>query len=330
MQADAKNSSSIDLKLKWRYGTSAHYKIFGNYNATVDTNTVYMDDPSSSKVCAYSTTTSMWSQLPDRLTTACPSVIVNGLLTTVGGRLKSDDITNKLFSLSGEGSGRRWNEVLPPMTTNREYATSVCIGTTLIVAGGMTDDNPMMKKVEVMNTENHQWSTVSDLPQPLSVSSPVICGDNLYLLGGKINKNGEENKHIYKCKIGDLQSQSSKRLSFKRLGRSIWDTSQLPNLPRILTSSTYVSLKGKIISIGGKDASNIPTAAVQAYNQTTKSWKIDIISNLSTPRSACFAVVLPNGNQLMVIGGRTENGETSTTVEIVKMFLSLLILQKAT
>ena len=43
---------------------------------------------------------------------------------------------------------------------------AVYIDTTIVVAGGWGEGG-VLSTVEVMNTKNHQWSTVADLPQPV-------------------------------------------------------------------------------------------------------------------------------------------------------------------
>ena len=64
--------------------------------------------------------------------------------------------------------------ICPPMPTEREGTTSLCTGATLIVAGGMGDGG-VLSTVEVMNTENSQWSSAADLPQPLYLASATVC-----------------------------------------------------------------------------------------------------------------------------------------------------------
>ena len=59
----------------------------------------------------------------------------------------------------------KWVEKFPPMPTRRVFATAVCTGTVLIVAGGMRENCEDLTTVEVLNTENSQWSTAADLPQ---------------------------------------------------------------------------------------------------------------------------------------------------------------------
>ena len=46
-------------------------------------------------------------------------------LTTIGGLISSVN-TNKLYSLIGEGSGRRWTEEFPPMPTEWYCVSALC------------------------------------------------------------------------------------------------------------------------------------------------------------------------------------------------------------
>ena len=65
------------------------------------------------------------------------------------------------------------------MPTKRKCTTAVCIGTTLIVAGGR-GENGALSTVEVMDTETYQWSTAADLPQPMWEKSAMLCGNQFY------------------------------------------------------------------------------------------------------------------------------------------------------
>ena len=117
----------------------------------------------------YTVSSSSWSQLPDNPTDSCPSVIFNNLLTLVGGNprgIHSGTLTNQLFSLIGESSGRRWTEEFPPMPTKRRGSTALSTGRALIVAGGLDKSMSPLQTVEVLNTETLQWSSAADLPQP--------------------------------------------------------------------------------------------------------------------------------------------------------------------
>ena len=48
----------------------------------------------------------------------------------------------------------------------RMHTTAMCIGTTLIVAGGWGEGRKVLSTIEVMDTENHQWSTAADVSEP--------------------------------------------------------------------------------------------------------------------------------------------------------------------
>ena len=89
---------------------------------------------------------------------------------------------------------------------------------------------------------------------------------------------------------------------------------QLADIP--VTESTCASLHGRVLAVGGKDSDNKETTAIHMYNTTTNSW--EVISHMTTLRWRSLVAVLPH-NELMVVGGRTPNGDTDS-VEIASMF----------
>jgi N-acetylneuraminic acid mutarotase len=241
----------------------------------------------ANKVFRYSFSTSSWSQLPDSPTESCPSVIINNLLTLVGGYCyDQDSYTNQLFSLTGEGSGRRWSEEFPPMPTKRQGTTAACTGTAVIVAGGL--GMAPIQTVEVMNTETLQWSTAADLPHPLSYAQATVCGDQIYILG---------KSNMYTCSLQALiQSHKSFLARFRKGSARVWEEVAAPPV----TKTTCVSFHGRLLAIGGRYSDRKPTSAVHMYNPTTDSW--EVISHMGTPRYWCIAAVLSN-SRLMVVGG---------------------------
>ena len=286
------------IKMTWRKGRKVPIKCNSPCNAVTDGTTVYIRTRSTT-VHAYTTSTSAWSQLPENPTIRCPPVIINNLLTLVGGAHDGLVPTNQLFSLTGEGRGRRWKEVFPAMSTKRWRSTALCTGTALIVAGGETDrGRSLMRTVEVMDTETLQWSTAADLPQPLSKAPGAVCGDHVYILslwGGL--------KSMYTCSVSALLQSCRSRPT-----AGVWNTVAAPPV----THTTCVSTHGRLLAIGGRDSNNKPTAAIYMYDRPTDSW--EVISHMTTPRYLCYAAVLLN-NQLMVVGGITKYGETDS-VEI--------------
>ena len=276
------------IKLTWREGKKAPCKMSISYCAAVDDSTLYIR--ATRQMFSYTISTSSWSQLPNSPVEFCPLVIINNLLTLVGGNPHCDTLTNQLFSLTGEGSGRRWTEEFPPMPTKRQGTTALCTGTALIVAGGRDKDMLTLQAVEVLNTETLQWSTAADLPQPLTFAPAAVCGDHVYIMG--------ESK-MYAC------SESVFTLIHKSFLARLWNRhtgvwKKIAAPPVVET--TCVSIHGRLLAIGGKGSDKQPTTAIHMYTPTTDSW--EVISHMGTPRWNCIAAVLPD-NQLMVIGGST-------------------------
>ena len=284
------------ITLTWREGEKSLYMMSGSYCAAVDSSTLYV--VTVRQAFCYTISTSSWDQLPDSPTYSCHSVIINNLLTIVGGRSYiGHTLTNQLFSLTGEGNDRRWSVKFPPMPTKRCGIIVLCTEAALIVAGGENDES-MLRTVEVMNTKTHQWSTAADLPQPVKFAPSSVCGDQVYILGGS---------NMYTCSLQALlQSCKLFLASFRNRGARVWKEVAAPPV----TETTCVSIHGQLLAIGGEDLDQKPTSAVHMYSLTTDSW--EIISHMGTPRHDCIAAVLPN-NQLMVVGGRTgKNFRTDT------------------
>ena len=55
------------------------------------------------------------------------------------------------------------------MPTKRSCVSALCIGTALIIVGGLKGDAVFLKTVEILNTSTRQWHTATELPQPLTV-----------------------------------------------------------------------------------------------------------------------------------------------------------------
>ena len=259
----------------------------------------------NNKLYAYHIPSSSWSPVADCPHKGFALAVIDGLLTAVGGYVGSKN-TNKLLSLTGEGSGRRWTEKFPPMPTKRYCVSALCTGTALIVAGGVDDQK--LKTVEVLNTETGQWLTAPDLLEPLARSSLTLCGDLLYLLGG-FNKDSSATNSVCSCSLSSLLSSIGSKSLGGRLVNTLTRSSKgspwnrVADLP--VTGSTAVSLHGRLLAIGGRDSKDKPSTAVHMYQSTTNSW--EVISHMTTPRSRCLSAVLPD-NQLMVVGGWTTGG----------------------
>jgi hypothetical protein len=307
---------STDFKLRWREGEKAPCEMVGCSNTVVDNGTAVYYHYGVNKIYAYHIPSSSWSPIPVCPTEAFFITVIDGLLTTVGG-FKGTTNTNKLYSLTGKGSGRRWTEKFPPMPTKRYNVSALCTGTALIAAGGWGrgDENEVLKSVEVLNIGTREWHIAADLPQPLSGSSMALCGDLIYLLGGA-DKRDERINSVYFCSLTSLlfstRSTSLGGRLVNTLARSskgsLWN--RVADLP--VKCSTAVSLYGRLLVFGGAETEKEPRTAVHMYQPITNSW--EVISHMIIPRYFCLPVVLPD-NQLMVVGGFTTGGKLCDSVE---------------
>ena len=123
-----------DMKLTWRKGKSAPRSMFRFCNAVVDKTIVYFNANGDNEIYSYNTSRDLWTPLPN-----CPNryssfVIIDKMLTTVGGK-KDGHYSSELYSLK---EGGVWVEEFPPMPTKHSSATVICTGLSLIVVGGVS------------------------------------------------------------------------------------------------------------------------------------------------------------------------------------------------
>jgi hypothetical protein len=303
-EAARKVDSKENIKLGWREGKKAPFAYQRFCDAIIDGNEVYFRG-GDHRLFSYNISDNSWLQLPNFPFSGCSLAILNGQLTTIGG----SSFTNKLMSLTNEC---KWTEKFPPMPTKRMFATAVCTGTVLTIAGGLGENIRRLGTVEVLNLETSRWSTAVDLPESLVCCSAAVHGDQLYVLG--------DDKSVYTCSVSALlqtctqKSSLEERTSALSLSNSsigVW--SKLPDLPVI--GSTCVTFCGQLLAVGGRDSDLNPTTAVYMYSQATNSW--NVISHMTTARWHCFAAVLPN-NQLMVVGGQTKINDRWTDLDSVE------------
>ena len=299
-------------KMTWREGKKAPVRMERGV-AVVDGNTAYFTPASitSSRVYSYQNIlgNEQWSRLPDNRNTAFSLAVIDGLLTSMGGR-GSRGATNTLLSLIGEGVRKQWSEVFPPMPTQRYSAACITTEQALVVAGGEADIDDLAT-VEVMDINTKQWTTVCPLPQKLQLISGIVCGDSLYLAGGITR--GSVSKSVFTCSLPDLLQPETLGSRIRRTltWSNVWK--KISSLP--VTLSTLASFGGHLLAIGGRDDSENPTTDVYRYDSDTDSWHV--ISQMKNKRSQCLAVTIPE-DKLIVVGGWTRGGYDTNSVEILE------------
>ena len=296
------NSHKNGFELRWKECDRAPCEMVRWVEATVHGNLVYFK--CGFTIYAYNATLKSWSQINlDCPRDGCPIAVINDLLTTIGGFRG----TNELFSLTGEGRNMAWSQEFPPMPTRRCWSTALCTGKILIVAGGKWR-REILRVVEVMNTETHQWYTATPLPEPLLFFSAAVCGESIFILGGE-NEDQKPSRVVYTCSH-DTLIQSSRPFG-PHNGR-------LPNQPHSdraskicswerradlpVTESTSLSFHHKLLTVGGRDSNDKPTTAIHLYDPSSDCWKMT--SSMALGRYYCFVAALSD-NSLMVVGGYT-------------------------
>ena len=188
------------------------------------------------------------------------------------------------------------------MPTKRRWTTALCTKTVLIVAG-RAQTRDVLKTVEVMNIATREWYTAADLPEGLFSLSATLCGDRIYMLGGK-TEFYDLSRSVYTCLLSDLIQSCSFPPAQQNImpaptstltKDTVWR--RLSDLPVEL--STCVSFHGQLLAIGGIKHTT-PSKNIYLYDTVTNSW--DVISQMSIPRRACF-VTLFNNRELVIVGG---------------------------
>ena len=295
-------------KMTWREGKKAPDRIERGA-AVVDGNTAYFTPANTSRVYSYQNIlgNEQWSTLPNNPNAGFSLAVIDGLLTSVGGR-NSRGPTNVLRSLTGKGERKQWSDDFPRMPTPRHSTACITTEKALVVAGGDAGYD-CLTTVEVMDINTKQWTTVCPLPQKLRSLSGIVYGDSLYLAGGSTEYS--QSKSVFTCSLPDLWQPKTfgSRIRQTFFGSSmksnVWK--EIGSLP--VRDSTLASFGGHLLAIGGRDDSGNPTIVyrcdyvttdVYRYNPHTDSWHV--ISQMKNKRSQCLAVTLPE-DQLIVVGG---------------------------
>ena len=255
-------------------------------------------------ILEHSCTSNRQHQLPDPPLQQCISLAsIENELTIVGGRFKNRwgnyKDSDKLYSYI-EG---KWVEKHPPMPTKRYSCTAVYANPVLVVAGGESGEGVFVATVEILNTHTKYWSQVSSLPFPTSWPSVSICGEYIYVHAGYVPYSIEssEEHSVVMCSLLSVALSTPKS--------DIWE--KIASLPVI--KSELVTVKGRLLAVGGEPSKEVSTKEVYQYNPSIDSWQV--ISQMNIARSDCAAALLPN-RKLMVVGGASLNPIELATISL--------------
>ena len=188
-----------------------------------------------------------------------------------------------------------WTHPYPPMPTRRYSPAVAAYNQWLVVAGGSGDYYNDLAAVEVLDTDNQQWLSASSLPVECGHVTTAILQDELYLVGGTLNKTLVAN-------LPDIIHSSTSATT------KPWRTLPAPPLER----SAAITVHGALLAVGGCHG-NEPSTAIHVYQPVTNSWSK--VGDLPCPRSHCACTLLPSG-ELLVAGGRDSNGNLTARVDV--------------
>ena len=267
-------------------------------SAVADLNIVYCSQRDSKSVYRYQLREDQWNDLPSCSYKDSGLVVIDGVLTAVGG-VERSRFTNKLFTLRQS----RWVEEYPPMNTARTYPAVVSISNgghmNVIVIGG--GGGRWIDAVELYNTGSSTWSQITSLPRPLTHPSATICDIQLYVIG--------DDGDGYSCSLQALLS-SDQPISSQSITRSITRSLTWTPLPRAVTHSTAATLCGQLVIIGGlRDRSPVNSIHQLVDGQWVK------IGSMSSVRWWCL-VASPSPDKMVVVGGWGARATQLASVEV--------------
>ncbi len=233
-----------------------------------------------------------WTKLPLSKFKDFSMVVIDGVLTTIGGWDFSTAESDVILSLSPGQTC--WKEVLPPMPNGRTKPATVTTDSHLVVAGGIAFPS-RTHIVEVLDTNTLQWSTASDIPLSSYIPWMTLCGGgNIYLRQGNT---------VHSCSV-DVLLKSCKPIATLACSNdsvSVW--SRLADTP-VEFDTSLVTVREHILAIGGCDGCQHPTADIYCYDVATDSWSV--IGQLPTPRFRVLTAVL-SSNEVIVLGGHGQH-----------------------
>ena len=204
-------------------------------------------------------------------------------LLAIGGMTTDDAFKVNGSVFAWDESNKIWTTPYPNMPTARCYSSSVCHGSAVIVAGGVTCLKPwtVTATVEVLHIPERsswfsrpQWSVVEQLPHVVREVVPLVVDDNLYIAVGYDNDN-ESTCNIVTASLPELLQSNVKKTRTVTSGK-VWH--KLPDIP--YSTWSINQYQGRLIVFNGdrkveqsrSKSSWELISLIHIYNPDTKSW----------------------------------------------------------
>ena len=316
------NKSSSDfwnsLKLTWQQCADLPEKYWATSVAELD-GKVYAAVGNSKggyvNPLMYECNKDQWSLLPELPYAYFSLVTVSDRkqLLAIGGIVNNNGvagITNKVFLWNEEK--RKWTTPYLNMPTARCKCSSICHGSTVIVAGGITCRDPctLTRAVEVLHIKEHSlftksyWSVVEELPLVVYQAIPLIVDDKLYFATG-YSDHVSSTCNIVTASLPELLQSSNKNTSSSQ----VWH--KLSDMP--YSSFCINHYQGRLIKFGGgycieklgQDTllwQSVPL--IHIYNPDTRTW--DCVGEIPHGYLLGTSIHIKKENKILFIGGLTD------------------------
>ena len=221
---------------------------------------------------------------------------VNGQVIIAGG-WDGGNPTNQVWVLDGQTN--TWTQPFPAMPTVRWGSSAMGYKRWVLVVGGHRK-----KCVEVLDTKSKRWYTASPLPSDALRPSLAVIQDTLYVVWAESAVSVS-----IPMLISDAMSQNQASDSTNEPRPTPWQS--LPDTPT--PNPDLTSFHGYLLTVGAFGA---PSSNISMYLPHNEQWLP--VARLPTPRNRCTCIVLPETQEMMVIGGRNANGKFIKTIDICR------------
>ena len=221
--------------------------------------------------------------------------VVNNQLLIIGGEDEEARDTNQVWAL--DSASGAWKQPFPAMPTARGWLSAVGYKRWVLVVGGGDE-----RCVEVLDTATNKWYVATPLPNDVTRPSLTVIQDTLYVVWGH-----SAVSLSIPILISDAVSQCPTTHASSGPQSTKWQP--LPDTPTYYPATT--SLQGSLVAVGGRYPAS---SSIAMYLPHMEQWLE--VAQLPTPRQICTCAILPETQQLMVIGGLDENEEYVKIIDL--------------
>lgn len=246
-----------------------------------------------------------WAELPRCEQKNFGVAFINDKLTALGGLDWNDHHTNVVMSFTGQ----KWEELLPPMPTAREWPAVVTTPNHLVVACGMyVADDPNRthtgyETVELMPLDTLQWSVACSLPVR-------VCYPQLKHIAGQLVLSDTKTNQIYKCSLDKLI-----RVRQAQPDEPVWSPGA--GVPT-KEGASLVIVGRTLLAVGGIEGNQQQASRkIFSYQPAEDKW-VEAGAEMLHAKSWTMTVSCP-GEVILVVGGYENGWKQTDIVEKIRL-----------